>query len=111
VTMLRGMYIAPAEQCRGLGSQLLRAFVADLHDVDCYCVPYAHLRAFYAKAGFAPVADTGIPEFLCERLMAYRARGLDVLIMRRAVVSSLSAQVGLTKRCSQPLAGVQPHFT
>ena len=32
VTMLRGMYIAPTEQRHGIGSQLLNAFVAELHD-------------------------------------------------------------------------------
>jgi GNAT superfamily N-acetyltransferase len=87
VTMLRGMYISPAEQRRGLGSRLLRAFVADLHDVECYCVPYSHLASFYAQAGFAPVADGGMPQFLCERVIAYRRRGLDVLVMRHAVAS------------------------
>ena len=102
VTMLRGMYIAPAEQRRGLGSQLLRAFVADLHDVECYCVPYSHLRAFYAGEGFARVADTRMPEFLRERAMAYRARGLDVLVMRRPSISGMLPPCGLTRRCSEP---------
>jgi GNAT superfamily N-acetyltransferase len=104
VTMLRGMYIAPAEQRRGLGSQLLSAFVADLHDVECYCVPYSHLCTFYARAGFEPLTDTGVPKFLCERLIAYRARGLDVLVMRRPVISSVVAPKR-PNQAMQPTAG------
>ena len=85
VTMLRGMYIAPTEQRHGIGSQLLNAFVAELHDVECYCVPLSHLRKFYGRAGFGPSTDTAAPEFLRERVTTYRGRGLDVLIMRRGI--------------------------
>ena len=85
VTMLRGMYIAPAEQRRGLGSRLLRVFVADLHGVECYCVPYTHLQAFYMQVGFALVAGRAIPKFLRDRVTAYRARGLDVCVMQRVL--------------------------
>jgi predicted N-acetyltransferase YhbS len=87
--LLRGMYIAPAEQRRGLGTQLLRSFVADLRGRACYCVPHAHLEAFYARAGFAPVAGSDAPGFLRERAETYHARGLDVLVMRHPGVGGL----------------------
>ncbi len=84
VTMLRGMYIAPAEQRQGLGLKLLREFIADLNGAECYCVPYSHLQNFYAQAGFTPVTGSEVPGFLLERIRAYRASGLDVMVMRRA---------------------------
>ena len=49
--LLRGMYVAPEYQRRGIGSQLLDFFVTHLDRAACYCVPYAHLRAFYGRAG------------------------------------------------------------
>ena len=70
------------------GSRLLDAFVRDLEGVACYCIPRAHLRGFYARVGFEPLPDEAAPNFLRDRLASYRARGLDVLVMRRAANSS-----------------------
>ena len=84
VVMLRGMYVATELQRQGIGAKLLDAFVNDLHGVACYCVPYAHLLSFYGRVGFASLADEPAPNFLRDRLASYRARGLDVLVMRRA---------------------------
>lgn len=90
VVLLRGMYVAPAEQRRGLGTRLLQLFVARPRLAACYCVPHAHLDAFYAGAGFRPVVGDELPAFLRERAEAYRARGLDVLVMRRPADSGLT---------------------
>ena len=54
VTMLRGMYLAPDFRRQGIGTRLLRAFVADLPQ-----------------------------DFLRERLRVYRAEGHKVILMRR----------------------------
>jgi GNAT superfamily N-acetyltransferase len=97
--LLRGMYVAPERQRRGIGSRLLDFFVSHLDRSVCYCVPYVHLRAFYGRAGFVPLDHTLAPAFLRERLVAYRARGLDVLVMRRSVPNS-------TRR-SNPYEGCQ----
>jgi N-acetylglutamate synthase-like GNAT family acetyltransferase len=83
LTMLRGMYVAPAERRSGVGSQLLSVFVDDLRDTECYCVPYAHLQTFYGQSGFLTVAETAAPKFLRDRMHGYRQRGLDVCLMRR----------------------------
>ena len=80
--MLRGMQVAPNERGRGVGTRLLAAFVARLGAAECWCVPYAHLVDFYGRAGFEAVAE-GAPPFLGERVESYRARGLDVTLMRR----------------------------
>lgn len=42
---------------------------------------YQRIEAAYAAAGFVPSTD--VPPFLSERAESYRARGLDVLVMRR----------------------------
>jgi GNAT superfamily N-acetyltransferase len=83
VTMLRGMQIAPEWRRRGVGSQLLAAFVADLAGAECHCIPYTHLVGFYGAGGFAIVEEADAPAFLQARLAEYRARGLSVLVMRR----------------------------
>jgi hypothetical protein len=84
-TMLRGMQVATAHQRRGIGTRLLWGFVADLPaGVDCLCVPYAHLVGFYGAVDFELLSEDDAPAFLRERAAGYRARGLDVVIMRRA---------------------------
>jgi GNAT superfamily N-acetyltransferase len=84
LVLLRGMYVAPELQRQGIGSRLLDVFVGDLEGRACYCVPYRHLRGFYARGGFAPVLAEDAPEYLKRRRESYRERGLDVLIMRRS---------------------------
>ena len=87
--MLRGMQVAPAHQRQGIGSRLLRAFVADLPSIDCYCIPYAHLPHFYAQGGFALLDESEAAEFLRARLDRYRAEGLEVVVMRREATPDL----------------------
>ena len=63
---------------------LRAAFTERLGGEECYCVPYAHLVAFYGRAGFEVVPPGGGPPFLRERVERYRSRGLDVTLMRRS---------------------------
>lgn len=86
-TMLRGMHVDPAYQRRGVGDRLLSALVADLVDVECFCIPFAHLTSFYGRAGFVVVPEATAPAFLGQWLHRYRAEGHDVLIMRRPAIS------------------------
>ena len=83
VLMLRGMHIAPEHQRQGLGTRLLRTFVADLPPTDCYCIPFVHLTGFYSQGGFSTIDETEAGDFLRERLRRYRAEGYEVLLMRR----------------------------
>jgi GNAT superfamily N-acetyltransferase len=83
IIMLRGMYVAPHLRRSGVGTRLLAAFVDDLQGSDCYCIPLAHLTAFYRRAGFTVVAEHAAPPMLAERLRRYRSEGHRVVLMRR----------------------------
>jgi GNAT superfamily N-acetyltransferase len=83
VTMLRGMQITPLHRRKGIGLQMLHAFVTDLGGEECHCIPYTHLTEFYAAVGFEPAPDEIAPPFLRQRLAEYRARKMSVLLMRR----------------------------
>ncbi|HYG07685.1 MAG TPA: GNAT family N-acetyltransferase [Stenotrophomonas sp.] len=83
VIVLRGMQVLPDYQRQGVGSQLLQACVRHLDAGDSYCLPYAHLAAFYGRAGFMVVQQSDLPAFLQRRLDAYTASGLYILGMGR----------------------------
>lgn len=85
VTVLRGMQVRPAFQRQGVGSALLAACTPWLEVRQAYCLPYAHLAAFYATAGFQAVGAAQLPPFLAQRLAAYRKIGHDVIGMRRTL--------------------------
>jgi N-acetylglutamate synthase-like GNAT family acetyltransferase len=81
--VLRGMYVAPDCQGRGIGTRLLEAMALDLGREECWCVPYVHLQAFYALIGFAECRPERAPDFLRERAARYRKAGHQVIIMKR----------------------------
>jgi N-acetylglutamate synthase-like GNAT family acetyltransferase len=83
VTVLRGMQVLPAFQRRGVGSKLLAACGPRLDGQLAFCLPYVHLKDFYAAAGFTPASADILPDFLARRLADYRAKGQQVLAMRR----------------------------
>jgi GNAT superfamily N-acetyltransferase len=83
VVMLRGMQVAPDAQRQGFGGKLLDAFLDELEGEECYCVPYAHLVPFYSRIGFEVWPLERGPSFLRDRIAEYRAKGLDVTLMRR----------------------------
>jgi GNAT superfamily N-acetyltransferase len=83
VALLRGMYVAPNAQRKGVGTALLGEFVKQFGERDCYCIPYEHLLDFYGRCGFEVLPSKAAPTFLAERLAQYRADGGRVLLMRR----------------------------
>lgn len=83
VTVLRGMQVAPDCRRQGIGLALLAACGPWLGPGPAYCLPYAHLGKFYARAGFLPAAPATLPRFLADRLAAYRLAGQQVIAMRR----------------------------
>jgi len=83
LTMLRGMYVSPFARRTRVGEALLAAFVRDLGEEDCYCIPFAHLTAFYGQAGFAVMSEAIAPAPLAARLRQYLLEGHDVLLMHR----------------------------
>jgi N-acetylglutamate synthase-like GNAT family acetyltransferase len=85
VVVLRGMQVHPDHQRRGIRSRLLARVAGEVQGQPCYCIPYAHLVAFYSAIGFEVIAPSDAPDFLRERLERYRARadGREYLLMHR----------------------------
>ena len=84
--MLRTMMVDSEHRRRGVGSFLLREFTRYLetHGIHgVYCLPYAHLDAFYSSAGFERVPLNEVPDFLKERMQTYDPSGNLYLFMRR----------------------------
>ena len=83
VLVLRGMRVDPRFQRRGVGSRILDRLIGDIGDRVCYCIPYTHLREFYGRVRFVEAGIDTAPPFLADRVVDYRGRGLEVLLMRR----------------------------
>lgn len=83
VLVLRGMGVDSGFRRRGIGTRLLDLLLAEIGDRRCYCIPYAHLREFYGRAGFADLDLGSAPHFLRARILEYRNAGNDVILMCR----------------------------
>lgn len=69
---------------KGVGTRLLEFAITHM-DRDCFCLSFEHTVEFYRRAGFAPVPETELPPFLCERVIRYRGKGDDVVPMVRGI--------------------------
>ena len=83
VLVLRGMRVLKEHRSRGVGSAILESLVSVESGRDRYCIPYSNLRHFYAAKGFEEIKPFEAPNFIYNRFNGYRARGLDVILMRR----------------------------
>lgn len=81
--VLRGMHIHPDYQRQGIGQMLLSHCSSYLDDSHAYCLPYAHLVAFYEQIKFAVAETSELPLLLSQRLSAYVSAGQSVLAMKR----------------------------
>ena len=81
--VLRGMQVAPDAQRQGIGLALLDACQTRITGVVSYCIPWAYLENFYAKAGFKRCESAEVPGFLARRLSKYLEAGRDVILMHR----------------------------
>jgi len=83
VDVLRGMYVKPEFQQKGIGASML-AYLKDHIEMNgCYCLPYKHLERFYAKIGFAEISIHNAPAFLAARLEKYLTGGnREIIIMK-----------------------------
>ena len=80
--VLRGMQVKPAWQGKGIGSAMLKYLVEHVDMSDCYCLPYKHLKGFYALIGFKQLELQEAPIFLVERLGKYLSSGSEIIIMK-----------------------------
>jgi GNAT superfamily N-acetyltransferase len=83
VKVLRGMQVDVDFQRTGIGLSLLK-FLDEQMDMDgCYCLPYAHLKMFYANIGFREIDPVAAPAFLAKRLSEYLKKGShEIVIMK-----------------------------
>ena len=81
IQVLRGMQIKPAWHRKGIGTSMLKFLVDNVDMNGCYCLPYRHLKSFYASIGFEEIQSQNAPLFLAERLEKYLSSGMDVIIM------------------------------
>ena len=83
VLVLRGMRVLKEHRNQGVGRAILELLVKEGNSCDCYCIPYCSLRKFYSAKGFNEISLSEAPDFLRDRFKNYRARGLDVILMKR----------------------------
>ena len=83
IVVLRGMQVLPEHQRQGVGTSLLERCLPIIGKSECYCIPWAYLEHFYSTGGFKRCKREEAPGFLEDRLSAYLANGLDVILMRR----------------------------
>jgi GNAT superfamily N-acetyltransferase len=98
VLVLRGMRVDPPFQRRGVGARMQTRLVAEVGARSCYCIPYTHLRQFYRRAGFIEVGLDAAPFFLRDRVLDYRATGLDVILMRKPGIGTNGFSDGPARR-------------
>lgn len=82
--VLRGMFVCPAQRGRGIGRQLLAAWIERFGRAEALALPVERLAPLYGKAGFTRVEADALPPHLALRLDAYRSRGHAAIAMRRA---------------------------
>lgn len=85
--VLRGMYVHPNFQGKGIGTQLLNLIDHEIGARECSCIPYnkEQLIKFYGKIGFKIINPESVSPLLYERYKKYMNQGLDVIVMGRCV--------------------------
>ena len=83
--VLRTMRVKESYRRQGIGKQMLEIFefLLPLHG-ECYCLPYAHLTAFYSRIGFEIIPAQEAPQHLQARHHRYSEEGQDVCVMKRS---------------------------
>lgn len=84
LVVLRGVQVSEHWRGRGIGGRLLDAVARHLANETSFVIAYAHLEAFYARAGWVRIEED-VPEPLSTRAVRFRSFGDDVYVGRRAV--------------------------
>ncbi|MEW5853819.1 MAG: GNAT family N-acetyltransferase [Myxococcota bacterium] len=83
-TELGGMLVLPAFRGRGIAAALVRFLLEHARGRTVWCIPFAHLSAFYREAsGFVPVADAAAPPAVREKFrwcQAHYAQPTELLV-------------------------------
>lgn len=84
VWLLRSMCVAADDRCTGVGSHMLSELKAVLSERPCYCFPFAHLEAFYQRAGFISAQIGQVPQPIAKKYSGYLAKNKKILLMKFA---------------------------
>jgi orotate phosphoribosyltransferase len=107
-SVLRTMRVKESYRRQGIGKQMLEMFecLLPLHS-ECYCLPYTHLTAFYARIGFDVIPAQEAPQHLQDRHHRYCEEGTDVCVMKRSADRSRDRMRGKVFGLLRPQTG---HF-
>jgi N-acetylglutamate synthase-like GNAT family acetyltransferase len=81
--ILRTMQIDERYHRQGIGTRMLVVLEPLLEPAPCYCLPYAHLPAFYSKIGFQMMPVEQAPPHLYARYHLGTAQGIQMHVMCR----------------------------
>lgn len=85
ISILRGMYISSDFQSKKLGTKLIKFIEPTLNKTVSYCMPFSHLKNFYAQIGFRKVCLNIYPEYLRQRYLGYENDGYIIIPMVRDI--------------------------
>lgn len=79
--LLRNLCVEPALRNQGIASYLLRATLANLGDINCYCYALPHLQNFYLSLQFKHLAPNQVPADISEIYVRHCSRKRGWILM------------------------------
>jgi N-acetylglutamate synthase-like GNAT family acetyltransferase len=79
--LLRNLCVDPLLRNQGVASFLLRAMLACLDKIGCYCFSLPHLQSFYLSLDFQCVSPEQVPEDIAEMHLRHCARKRGWILM------------------------------
>jgi len=80
--LLRSMCVSAELRHQGIGTALLQAIQPELRQLACYCFPYSHLQAFYARADFMLYPADSTPQIIRDKFQRYLNNGKNICLMK-----------------------------
>ena len=79
--LLRNLCVEPGLRNQGIASYLLRAVLASLGNLNCYCYALPHLQNFYLSLQFKHLAPHQVPDDISEMHMRHCSRKRGWILM------------------------------
>lgn len=81
--LLRGLWVRPERQRRGLASALMTHVVSYITNRKVWCYPDKPLEHFYARYGFETIDPVSMDSFILGPFEAYIRAGREIVTMVR----------------------------